>query len=125
MTASVFTQGIETNDRLSDEIKSCWQELLDEWIAEYCTAGSRLVLAHMYGLLSVLRSKNSPVQHAPPEMPQARAVPTERRQTRGHVVPEISTRKFLDIVRKRQASRQDQPDPVPVPAGTRGLVLEV
>ena len=128
MTASGFTQGIETNDRLSDEIKSCWQELLEdpenEWIAEYCTAGSRLVLAHVYGLMSVLRSKNSAVQHAPPEMPQARVVP-ERRQTRGHVVPEISTSKFLNLVRKRQASRQNQPDPVAVPAGARGVVLEV
>jgi len=60
VTAGGFADSIQQNEVLSEEIKNCWQEILmeedNQWLLEYCTATSRLVLCHFYGLINVLRT---------------------------------------------------------------------
>jgi hypothetical protein len=145
MTAGGFAEGIDDNPHLSVEIKSCWEEILqdpeNEWVTEYCTAGSRLALAHMYGLLNVLRKQNTIEHHdvcssLPPTRrprvkknpllpPIGKPPPKEGNEASKPVAPRGPSGKLQHLAMLKQARGKNVSRPRPMPAGAGGLVLTV
>jgi len=131
LTASGFATGIENNATLTDEIKSAWLEILqepeNEWIMDSCTAVMRLTLAHVYGLLNVVKTKRKRstfhVQpRPPPTIPKVQSVPKE-------TVPYVATRKptgkLRNLAVQRKTSREDHLAEILKHKGARGLVKQV
>ena len=132
LTAHGFASGIEENETLSNEIRNCWQEILNEednqWLLEYCSATSRLVLCHVYGLLNSLRKKEgTPKNDKPRPVPKFNRLPSV--PIRKEAVPTVETQpssgKLRHLAMLRQKSRQNHAPPVPVPAGAGGLVKSI
>jgi hypothetical protein len=130
LTADGFASGIEENDTLSNEIRNCWQEILNEednaWIMEYCSATSRLVLCHVYGLLNALRKKGATDGPPPPRARFTQLPPMPPRQKTMPVVEtKPSTGKLRNLAMLRQTGRKDHAPALPVLAGAGGMVKSI
>ena len=124
LTATGYAAGIQQNETLCSEIRSAWLEILSEeenaWILESCTASMRLMLAHVYGLLNVLRpkAKHDDASFGPPA-----AIPQNMPQGIPKTVPPMAPRRtpsefrhsalFSAARRKKHATEK----PVPERAG--------
>ena len=100
MTCDGFSESLQGNEGVVGEIRAAWLEILQEeenqWILEYVTAPMRLFLAHAYGLMAVLRPKQSK-RHAQETMPT--------------VVPRRPTGKLRDFaVRRKESRKVDSPE---------------
>ena len=130
LSAEGFASGIEENETLSNEIRNCWQEILNEednqWLLEYCSATSRLVLCHVYGLLNSLRKKGDDTtreistHNRLPPMP-----PVVRKEAVRTVETQPSSGKLRNLALLRQKSRKDHAPPMPVPARAGGMVKSI
>ena len=122
LTCQGFARSIEQNETLCTEIRSAWLEILQEeenqWVLEYCGAGMRLFLAHVYGLSNVLRAKKqiASVPYAPPKI---------KRQSSPKVEARPAAPEFRDTALFRAAKRKKHTPEVVVPPRARELVKSV
>ena len=122
LTCVGFADSIEKNETLCTEIRGAWLEILQEeenqWVLEYCGAGMRLFLAHVYGLSSVLRAKKqiATVPYAPPKI---------KRQSRPPMETRAAPPEFRDTALFRAAKRKKHAAQEPMPPRARELVKSV
>ena len=129
LTADGFATGIEQNETLSGEIRDAWLEILqepeNEWIMDSCTAVMRLTLAHVYGLLNVVRGKRKrPSFHVAPRpiTPEVQSLP---KKTVPPVAARASSGKLRDLAMQRKTSRENHLAEIIKHQGARGLVKQV
>ena len=128
LTADGFARSIETNETLTGEIRDAWLEILqepdNEWIMDSCTAVMRLTLAHVYGLLNVVRSKRKRSFNV-----TRRPIPEVRVPIPKEAVSPVATRKptgkLRDLALQRQKSREDHITEILKHQGAGGLAKSV
>ena len=133
LSAEGFAQSIEGNETLSQEIRDCWLEIVqepeNEWVLDYVGAGTRLLLCHMYGLLNVVRQKRKGVPKHEPQKHQPRPAPNVPRfvprQALPPLAPRRSTGKLRNLALLRQESGKDDSRKNSVSPRAGGMVIKV
>ena len=134
LTADGFAEGIQENETLCTEIKGAWLEILSEeenaWILESCTATMRLMLAHVYGLLNVVRPKEKDNRHVtfrppPAPIPRRPQMPQSVPEAMPPLAPRRTPTQFRNSALFKSASRKKHASEKPDHKGTGQLVKQV